>query len=429
MKTQKGITLIALIITIIVLLILAIVSIGAIKDSNIIGHAQNVTKTYTDSQEDEKLQLAIQEAYLAGQGNITEDNLKDALTSQFGENNFSLTKSINDFVITAPSGKQYIVSAKGTITEYKEELSETKKYDTSSGSWVESSESGTINVQIYKINKKIQPVIDGELNDYVFDEGNAYKLVITGIGDNAEMPSLSNETGQLSAWMSGFNYLKFEYDEEKDESLVEKEYRNENDMLFMYITDVEINNVTNISNLAFIACKELASCKIGEGVKEIGEAAFNSCEKLRTIEFPNSLKKINTGAFNSCGFESVYLNGVEELEKNAFMLCKNLQSVEFGDKTVTVGDSAFKECYKLEKIDMKNVEKLGDDLFCDCSKLETIKIASKDISITSKSFYGVNGSTKIYVTNENIKEKIKSTCTNGEQLNIKVITKEEMDKL
>lgn len=401
------------------------------KDSNIIGHAQNITKTYTDSQEMEKVQLAIQEAYLAGQGNIIEKNLRDALASQFG-NNFSLEKSTNDFVITAPSWEKYIVDNNGGLTEYKEELQTTQNYDISSGSWSESSENNNserIKVEIYKTNKKVQPIIESDPKDEVFEEGNAYKLVITGIGENVEMPSLMDENGKLLAWMKGFNYLNLNCDEEKGETLVKEEHKNETDMLLLYITEVEINNVINISDYAFMFCNELVSCKIGEGVLEIGDAAFASCEKLRTINFPNSLKKINRGAFNHCDLESVYLNCVEEIASSSFSLCHNLQSVKFGNNTSKVGDKVFVECYNLKEIDMKNVQTLGENLFEYSSEIETIKIASDYIDIKSNTFYGVGSGTKIYVTNEEVKETIKNTCSNGDQLNIEVKTLEEMNNL
>ena len=61
MKKQRGITLIALIITIVVLLILAGVTIGAVKESGIIGHAQKATSEYTIAQEKEKIALAYSE--------------------------------------------------------------------------------------------------------------------------------------------------------------------------------------------------------------------------------------------------------------------------------------------------------------------------------------------------------------------------------
>ena len=52
-KTQKGITLVALIITIIILLILAGVAIATIQESDIIKKAQDATKTYKEKEEEE----------------------------------------------------------------------------------------------------------------------------------------------------------------------------------------------------------------------------------------------------------------------------------------------------------------------------------------------------------------------------------------
>ena len=57
LKTQKGITLVALVITIIVLLILAVVAIGAVRDSGVIGHSQNSAHRYNAGKLEEELDL------------------------------------------------------------------------------------------------------------------------------------------------------------------------------------------------------------------------------------------------------------------------------------------------------------------------------------------------------------------------------------
>ena len=56
-KTQKGITLIALIITIVVLMILAVVTINSVKDGGIITHAQDAADKYNKAQTDEMTAL------------------------------------------------------------------------------------------------------------------------------------------------------------------------------------------------------------------------------------------------------------------------------------------------------------------------------------------------------------------------------------
>ena len=71
-KTQKGITLIALIITIIVLLILAVVTINSVKDSGIITHAQSAVDTYKEKEEEEKQTLKEYVDYISE--NMPEDS-------------------------------------------------------------------------------------------------------------------------------------------------------------------------------------------------------------------------------------------------------------------------------------------------------------------------------------------------------------------
>ena len=71
-KTQKGITLIALIITIIILLILAVVTIGSIKNSNIITYAQNAATDYNTKKDDEE--DIINEYELLIKSNVLEEN-------------------------------------------------------------------------------------------------------------------------------------------------------------------------------------------------------------------------------------------------------------------------------------------------------------------------------------------------------------------
>ena len=77
LKTQRGITLIALIITIVVLLILAVVAIGAAQDSNIVGYAQNAASEYETGKGKENNAISDMEALLnkySTGGNSAENN-------------------------------------------------------------------------------------------------------------------------------------------------------------------------------------------------------------------------------------------------------------------------------------------------------------------------------------------------------------------
>ena len=76
LNNKNGITLVALIITVIVLLILATVSIQVLTgDIGLITKTETAVQSNKDSQEEEKVKLAVSAAQLAGNGNITTDNL------------------------------------------------------------------------------------------------------------------------------------------------------------------------------------------------------------------------------------------------------------------------------------------------------------------------------------------------------------------
>ena len=114
MKTQKGITLIALIITIVVLLILAVVAIGAVRDSGIIGHAQNAGEDYTEAQEKEKINVALSEwaiqKYTQGEGTTFADYMQGRIEGA------TVTANENGTITVAFKNNAYEVTENGTIT-------------------------------------------------------------------------------------------------------------------------------------------------------------------------------------------------------------------------------------------------------------------------------------------------------------------------
>ena len=85
-RTNKGITLIALVITIIVLLILAGVSIAMLTgDNGILSQAQNAKNDTEVAQDVEKIRLAVSEAQIGENGyeKLSQSNLQKAIDSQF----------------------------------------------------------------------------------------------------------------------------------------------------------------------------------------------------------------------------------------------------------------------------------------------------------------------------------------------------------
>lgn len=109
-KHNKGITLIALIITIVILLILAVVSIGAIRESKIVGYSKKASSDYTMAQEKEQLQLALSEWKIQKntQGNTT--TFSEVVTSALGEN-ATVSGSGNKLTVKFKTGNIYKISS------------------------------------------------------------------------------------------------------------------------------------------------------------------------------------------------------------------------------------------------------------------------------------------------------------------------------
>lgn len=397
-KLEKGITLVALIITIVVLLILAVVSIGTIKDSKIIEHAQNTTSDYTVAQEKEKIQLAVTEAYLVGNGTISADNLKTAIKSQLGEE-ITLTGSGNNgYVITTGAGKQYSIKSNGSVSEYKEELE--RIYYVVNGAWAsdyKSSESElpsgtTITAKFYKTNNKFTPVTNSILNDLEIElpEGYEYKLRITGQGNMPVLVDEENDT--YSAWMQD-------------------------------IADLMLGNRDDCQNIMIFYTTEA----IIDGVNNVGESAFQFATNLIDCYLGSSVKKIEKHAFSTSGIKSIEMNGVETICQGAFESCDNLNYIKLGDNVTTLsGECVFECCHNLATVDLNKVSKINSaTMFASCEKLKTIILRTESIEEIDNSAFDYSNDATIYVLNESVKQAIGSKC----QSRVVIKNLAEMDNL
>lgn len=401
-KKEKGITLIALIITIVVLLILALVSIGTIKDSGIIKHAQDASNDYTVAQEKEKIELALTEAYLAGNGTISEDNLKSAIESQLGEE-ITLTGSGNTgYIITTESGKQYSIKSNGNVNEYKEELE--RVYYVVDGAWVDgyvTSESdlpsgATITVKFYKTNNKFTPEASDEVFEDGLPEGYEYKLRISGQGNMPDVWVEDDNGIEVGAWWS--DVLK----------LVQGESVDYHTLISFYVTEAVIEGVNNVPNNMFAWHEALNNCTLGSSVKTIGKYAFEST-----------------------GLTNIDMGGVETVYQGSLANCKNLTYIKFGDNVRSlIGECTFEGCRNLVTVDLNNVSVIdGPTIFASCDKLKNIILRTESIEEINNSAFDYSNDATIYVLNESVKQTIINSCGNKYESRIVIKTLQEMDNI
>ena len=119
LKSNKGITLIALIVTIIVLLILAGVSISMIAGKNgIATRAQDAKIKQSEAEIKESIEMAVSVASLEGLGKIDKSTLEETLTKKFGATGYTLTEENDNYIIKVKE-IEYKVSDLGKIEDLK----------------------------------------------------------------------------------------------------------------------------------------------------------------------------------------------------------------------------------------------------------------------------------------------------------------------
>lgn len=116
LKSNKGITLVALIITIIVLLILAMVSIRLVMNGGIIDKSKNAVDKYSNEEIMEQIKLAYQE-YQMSQYTDNPLTLQQAMDKAFGEGVATVSGDATNGYKVKVKGIVYPLSANGTVEE------------------------------------------------------------------------------------------------------------------------------------------------------------------------------------------------------------------------------------------------------------------------------------------------------------------------
>ena len=98
-----------------------------------------------------------------------------------------------------------------------------------------------------------------------------------------------------------------------------------------------------IGNSAFLACTNLVSVSIPEGVLGISSFAFGGCAALQSLLLPSTLESIGASAFAQCiSLASITIpDGVSHIGEKAFHKCTALTEIELPSDIKTVGAFAF----------------------------------------------------------------------------------------
>lgn len=156
------------------------------------------------------------------------------------------------------------------------------------------------------------------------------------------------------------------------------------------ILSVEIaDDIDEIGNYAFFACKCLTNVRIGNSVRQIGDFAFYRCASLTDVCIPDSVTEIGDSAFEWCySLTNVRIpDGVTKIDNFTFCGCERLITVRIPDSVTEIGTRAFCNCEHL--IDVRigdSVTQIGDFAFAFCERLTSVEIPAGATFAESSSF-------------------------------------------
>ena len=102
------------------------------------------------------------------------------------------------------------------------------------------------------------------------------------------------------------------------------------------------DSITNISDSAFLDCRNLTSIIIPDSVTNISNAAFSGDTKLINVVMPNSITNIGGDAFDGTGLTSITIpNSVTSFGNGVFDNCTNLTEARFLGNAPIMGIEPF----------------------------------------------------------------------------------------
>ena len=190
--------------------------------------------------------------------------------------------------------------------------------------------------------------------------------------------------------------------------------------------------ITAIPDSAFLACNNLTSIDIPDGIQSIGKNAFNGCSAIEEICIPKSITSIGSKAFYGCtgratincriednwndgwfreaGFSEVVIdNNITSVGCYAFYYCDNLTKVTIGERVETIRHDAFSTCHNLQEVTLPvSVKSIESSAFDYCENLSKAYYGGTEsdwwaISFSSRGSNPIHHGGDLYIKGEAVK--------------------------
>lgn len=155
--------------------------------------------------------------------------------------------------------------------------------------------------------------------------------------------------------------------------------------------------ITAIPDSAFLACNNLTSIDIPDGIQSIGKNAFNGCNAIEEISIPKSITSIGSKAFYGCTGRATINCRIEDNWNDGWFREAGFSEVVIDNNITSVGCYAFYNCDNLTKVTIgERVETIRYDAFANCDNLQEVTLPVSVKSIESSAFDSCENLSKAY---------------------------------
>ncbi len=368
-RKNKGITLIALVVTIIVLLILAGISITMLTGQNgILNRAGEAKTTNGTAQGEELIKVSVMDALTRGTGELTDENLRKALSSNLGTEG-------KDYEIVGSEDCGWTVTIKENEKDYKisstGKIGEIEKVEGSKTDW-EIEGNAVVKYLGSSENIVVPNYVDG--------------VKITEIGEKIFYNSEKTGTLTISEGIKVIGEMAFAGCNFSGELILPNTVKEIKDYAFSRCSKFSGNlilpdSVEELGEYSFggWSGENLNDVVISASMKKIGNYAFFRNAGFKgNLKIPNSVETIGEYAFDHCsGFtgDLIIPDSVKTIETSAFNLCSGFSGKLVLPKGVKIGNYAFSGCSGFTgDLIIPDNAKIGQSSFADFESLGTIDI-------------------------------------------------------
>ena len=381
MRSNKGITMMALVITVIILIILASITVSMIiGNQGLFDRTKDATNEVGIMQIDEEInamwgQLAIGRSF----SSLSLDEKAEAFENELKKFDSNATVEITNY-----SKKEFTINYKGL-----EKIFIAQRNAIASTVAEEPEEGGNTNP-----NTDPTQHPDTVTITFVSNGGTEIASQTIPYGTTAEKPAKPKKAEyDFIKWYSeetletAFDFTK---PVNKDTTLYARWYA-----IVDYYTYTVSNNVASITGFSPVGLErynigeytdiEFPTSYSGNTVTQIASNAFQNKDKITSVTFNNTIKSIGSYAFSGCSNmeELTLTNSITTLNSHAFQSCKKLKELYIPNSIQRTGNDSFNGCTGLTKVEVPCNLNYGYYSFYNCSSLEDIRVRVGNTTVMS----------------------------------------------